>query len=132
MEQLNSLMKTSGTIFDEFGNPLAEFEKDACTWAMLSHFSGALGNICDSTSAYPWPADHMALEGGRNTPLSPTREKRPAAFRLPLGLYGLVGWMLTIILIGWLVWASDFMVNLIFVIHATSKSKRGETYRGFV
>ena len=63
MEQTNSFMKTSGTIFDEFGNPLAEFEKDACTWAMLSHFSGALVNIWSSTSAYPWPADHMALEG---------------------------------------------------------------------
>ena len=37
--------------------------------------------------------------------------------------------MLTIILIGWLILGVLIMANLIFVIHATSKSKRGETYR---
>ena len=63
MEQTNSFMETSGTIFDEFGNPLAEFEKDACTWAMLSHLSGALVIFGVPLLHILGPLSHMALEG---------------------------------------------------------------------
>jgi uncharacterized Tic20 family protein len=128
MELTSSFMETSGTIFDEFGNPLAESEKDACTWAMLSHLSGALVifgvpllHILGPLAIWLWK--------GKEYPFVADQGKEAFNFQISMGLYGLVGWMLTIILIGWLILGVLIIVNLVFVIHATSKSKRGETYR---
>jgi uncharacterized Tic20 family protein len=128
MELINSFMETSGTIFDEFGNPLAESEKDACTWAMLSHLSGALVifgvpllHILGPLTIWLWKR--------KEYPFVADQGKEAFNFQISMGLYGLVGWMLTIILIGWLILGVLIIVNLVFVIHATSKSKRGETYR---
>jgi uncharacterized Tic20 family protein len=127
-EETNSFMEKSGTIFDEFGNPLAEYEKDACTWAMLSHLSGALVvfgvpllHILGPLAIWLWKR--------KEYPFVADQGKEALNFQISMGLYGLVGWMLTIILIGWLILGLLIIVNLIFVIQAASKVRRGETYR---
>jgi uncharacterized protein len=128
MEQTNSFIETSGTIFDEFGNPLAEYQKDACTWAMFSHLSGALVifgvpllHILGPLAIWLWKRKEYAFVADQG--------KEALNFQISMGLYGLVGWMLTIILIGWLILGLLIIANIIFVIHATLKTRRGEAYR---
>jgi uncharacterized protein len=127
MEQTNSFKETSATIFDEFGNPLAEYEKDARTWAMLSHLSGALVifgvpllHILGPLAIWLWKR--------KEYPFVADQGKEALNFQISMGLYGLVGWMLTIILIGWLILGILIIINLIFVIQAVSKARRGEPY----
>ena len=127
-EQIDRFMETPGTIFDEFGNPLTEYDRDACIWAMLSHLSGALVifgvpllHILGPLAIWLWK--------GKEYPFVADQGKEALNFQISMGLYGLVGWMLTIIWIGWLILGILILANLIFVILAASKTKRGETYR---
>lgn len=123
-----SLFEEQATVFDENGNPLGENDPDARTWSMLSHLSGVLAifgvpllNILGPLAIWLWK--------GKEYPFVDDQAKEALNFQLSMAIYGVVGWLLTLILIGWVILGLLIIANLIFVIMAASRARRGQAYR---
>ena len=127
-EEINGVREEPAAIYDENGNPLADYDNDARTWGMVCHLSGAvvifgvpLLHILGPLAIWTWKRGEYAFVDDQG--------KEALNFQISMGLYGLVGWVLTIIFIGWLILGMLIIVNIVFIIIAASKAKRGEAYR---
>ena len=127
-EQKYQLSEEPITIYDENGIPLLESDKDARTWGMISHLSGSL-------VVFGIPFLHILgplaiwLLKRKEYPFVDNQGKEALNFQISMALYGLVGWLLTLILVGWLILALLIIANLIFIGMATINVNRGEAYR---
>ncbi len=118
----------SATVFDENGNLLAEHDPDACTWSMLSHLSGMLAifgvpflHILGPLAIWLWK--------GKEYPFVDDQAKEALNFQISMSIYGLVGWLLTLILIGWVILGLLIIANIILVLRAASRARKGDAYR---
>jgi uncharacterized Tic20 family protein len=116
------------TVYDENGIPMLESSKDARTWGMTSHRSGGLVIFGIPFLHILGPLAVWILK--RNEyPFVDNQGKEALNFQISMALYGLVGWLLTLIFIGWLILGLLIIVNLIFIGMATINVNRGEAYQ---
>ena len=115
-------------VFDENGKSLAESDPDACTWSMLGHLSGALVifgvpflHILGPLAIWLWK--------GKEYSFVDDQAKEALNFQISMALYGVVGWLLTIILIGWVILGLLIIANIILVLRAASRARKGDAFR---
>jgi uncharacterized protein len=127
-EEINGFREDPATIYDENGKPLADYDSDARTWGMVCHLSGAivifgipLLHILAPLTVWVWKRGEYSFVDDQG--------KEALNFQISMGLYGLVGWVLTIVFIGWLILGMLIIINIVLIIIAASKAKRGEAYR---
>lgn len=125
---IHSNEETPVAIFDENGNLLVSNDKDARIWATLCHISGGLVvfqvpflHILGPLAVWSWKKNEYSFVADQG--------KEALNFQISMALYGLVGWILTMVLIGWLILGILVVINLILIIDAALKTKRGEKYR---
>jgi uncharacterized protein len=127
-EEIEGFREEPAAIYDENGNPLADFDKDARNWGMICHLSGALVifgipllHILGPFAVWIWKKNEYSFVDDQG--------KEALNFQISMGLYGLVGWVLTVVFIGWLIVGILIIANLILVAIASSKARKGEAYR---
>jgi uncharacterized Tic20 family protein len=126
-EQKYRLSAEPVAVYDENGIPMFESDKDARTWGMISHLSGAL-------VVFGIPFLHILgplavwLLKRKEYPFVDNQGKEALNFQISMALYGLVGWLMTLILIGWLILGLLIILNLIFIGMATINVNRGKAY----
>jgi len=126
-EQKYQLSTEPVAVYDENGTPMFESNKDARTWGMISHLSGGLVIFGIPFLHILGPLAVWLLKR-KEYPFVDNQGKEALNFQISMALYGLVGWLLTLIFVGWLILGLLIIVNLIFIGLATIKANRGEAY----
>ncbi|MEV7989947.1 DUF4870 domain-containing protein [Micromonospora sp. NPDC085948] len=113
-----------------YGGPGGGFaSNEDKTWALVAHFGGAAGMIL-SGGVLGWIAPLVALLARGNQ--SPTVRSHAAAalnFQLIWSVVGLVGWVLSCILIGFIGVGAAIILGAVFGIIAGIKANEGQLYR---
>lgn len=117
-----------GTLLDQSGKPLVEYDKDARTLGMACHLSALIGllgvpflNIIGPLAVWLWRRDKYAFVDDQG--------RESLNFQISMTLYGIVAGILTLIFIGWVLLGILWIANLALVIIAASKANKGEAYR---
>ncbi|MCG5473101.1 DUF4870 domain-containing protein [Micromonospora sp. LAH09] len=99
------------------------------TWALVAHFGGAAGAIV-SGGVLGWIAPLVAmLARGNQSPTVRAHAVAALNFQLIWSIVGLVGWVLSCILIGFLGVFAAIALGAIFGIIAGIKANEGQLYR---
>ena len=116
------------SIYDQEGRPIKEYDRNARNWAMICHLSALVGLL--------WiPILHILaplfvwLFKRNDHPFIDDQGKEALNFQITMGLIGLVGWVLTLIFVGWLILILLLAINFVFVLSAALKVNQGESYR---
>ncbi len=99
------------------------------TWALVAHFGGAAGMII-SGGVLGWIGPLVAmLARGSQSPTVRAHAVAALNFQLIWSIVGLIGWVLSCILIGFLGVAAALIVGAVFGIIAGIKANEGQLYR---
>ncbi|MEU4402307.1 DUF4870 domain-containing protein [Micromonospora orduensis] len=99
------------------------------TWALVAHFGGAAGMIV-SGGVLGWIGPLVALLArGNQSPTVRTHAVAALNFQLLWSIIGLVGWVLSCIVIGFIPVAAAVILGAVFGIIAGIKANEGQFYR---
>lgn len=102
--------------------------KDERMWGMACHLSGAAILTCIPFANVLGPFIVWMLK--RETyPFVDEEGKEAVNFQLTMFIGMVVGYVLTLVFIGWLILLAVVVVDLIFVLIASMKANEGESYR---
>ncbi|HWN33906.1 MAG TPA: DUF4870 domain-containing protein [Pseudonocardia sp.] len=105
--------------------PLAPAEER--TWAMAAHLSSVLGIWLGFLGALGPLV--VLLAQGQRSPYVRAQAVEALNFNISVLIYSIVGWILVVVLVGFLVLGALFVFWLIFTVIATVKVSNGEPYR---
>jgi uncharacterized Tic20 family protein len=105
--------------------PLAPSEER--TWAMAAHLSSVLGIWLGFLGALG-PLVVLLMQGQRS-PYVRAQAVEALNFNISVLIYSVVGWILAVVLVGFLLLGALFVFWLIFTVIATVKVSNGEPYR---
>lgn len=103
-------------------------EKDARTWAMLCHLGG-LGVYIIPTVGHIIAPLIIWLIKKDESPLVDDQGKESLNFQISITIYAIIALLLTLILIGYILFVALMIFDLVMVIIAAVRANSGEKYR---
>ncbi len=96
-------------------------DKDECNMAMLAHLLGALVGFIGPLIIWLIKKDEYAFVDDQG--------KEAVNFQISIVIYAIVSFVLTLILIGFLLLLAVIVFNIVCIIKAALKANNGERYR---
>jgi len=119
---------STGTLYDQDGSPLMEYNKDAKTWGMFCHLSALLGLTGIPLLHILGPLAVWMLKK-KDFTFVDDQGKEALNFQITMTLLGVVAGVLTWIFIGWVLLAALVVANFVLVILAAVSANKGVAYR---
>jgi uncharacterized protein len=116
------------SIYDQKGRPIKEYDRDARNWAIICHLSALVGLLGIPLLHILAPL-FVWLFKRKDYPFVDDQGKEALNFQITMGLIGLLGWVLTLIFVGWVLLILLLAINFVFVLSAALKVNRGDAYR---
>ncbi|WP_344082133.1 DUF4870 domain-containing protein [Luedemannella helvata] len=109
--------------------PAGYANNDEKTWALVAHFGGAAGALI-GTGCAGWIAPLIALLAkGNESPAVRQHAVAALNFQILVSIVGIIGWITTCILIGFVIWLAAMAVGIIFGVLAGLKANEGQFYK---